>query len=176
MKSIFLFLAIFLGFGTSSFAEIIPGNIGSPATIDGGRVGSDGTTGAPPSGAVGEIIVGTGAPSIATGTATDCSAGTVTLTPGTWLLVGYATLGEGGGRVYSNVNAGFETSLINPGLWQENYDYSDGSFWIGTNYPMVLPPRVVTVSVNTPYYLVVFANFTGANTNCYGRFKALRIN
>jgi hypothetical protein len=106
------------------------------------------------------------------------SVASITLTPGTWLLFGavgfiYAA-NTSSTRLLTSLSATDNGIDTTPGFWFNEFTAAlvPGA---GNHQHRPVGPVVVTVTVNTPYYLIAMAAFTVDVLTACGEITAVRI-
>lgn len=143
------------------------------ATATNGIIGVDGTTNAA-SGVVGELLSSV----ITSASATNYGASgnvvnltSLNLTAGSWLLFGQ--IGLTPATAVTEITGGFSptsTTAANAELRTIIFPLATS---VTINVPV--PMQQINVTATTPYYLTLFATYTGASATMYGAMYALRI-
>jgi hypothetical protein len=104
-------------------------------------------------------------------TNTPTAVASITLTPGTWLVLGAGILSESG-TTMNNTVYGISTSSTNfggPGTYTQLILGSQ------TGWSDSAPPQFITVASNTTYYLLANAGFAGGSVTATGTITAKRL-
>lgn len=146
-------------------------------TLTNGLLGK--TTGAAiPAGYVGEILTNSTS-SVPMTIATYTDAGTLTLTPGVWDVVGYVLYSPAASTSITRFDTGIGTAsgtgttgLTVPST--NNIEFMAATV-PGNDIWKATPIVRVNISVSTPYYLKARSNFTVSTMTCGGYIRATRI-
>lgn len=140
------------GTGTVEIRNAVDTSTGNGTLVQGYRAGATGT------GYVGEIRSNALAGTFnLTGSDVAATAVTLNLTPGCWLIYGQAVIGLGAisrGETLVSISPTLGTLNVNCLSSNPNSGNSRGIF-------LAPPPLYVTITTDTPYYLIVRAEYTG---------------
>jgi hypothetical protein len=109
-----------------------------------------------------------------TGSATFQSMGSITLSPGSWLLSCTATMTPGSGSI-----SGMELGVSTSNSTYSGNAYGDNAAQLYTSFgvraSLSIPSYPITVTASTPIYLVLAPTYSGTACTVNGRISAVRV-
>jgi hypothetical protein len=162
--------------GVPSISSTVPAALTIPRPLIQGV--TDGS--AAGAGVVGEVIssVVLNAAGISLSTGVVSNVTTITLTPGDWLIFGQVGFIFAAGTTATQLIAGLsQTSATSPGDAKiaEPFTVIDCAFTASSSQGFAISPGTVSVSVNTPYYLIADATFAVSTMKASGFIYARRV-